>query len=1091
MLYCAVSQKKMLEGVKSETFFNEAFHYENQANDVDMLDSELLNEFLFRSNDGGEDAERDEEDGNLKNRPKGGLNNDEDAVFDSFINTETLDITGMASNDFMGVQCNYTNDEANGMHSDVSDTLMMKQDTKSTSVTDIEQDIGKNVQLSSDYTKDCQNLVENSLVFGRSEATKTRYVNPLEYIDIDESTLPYKLSVTGLPTVSRVENQIKLDFEVTPPVRQCMVYLPTDCIARQKFYLEKEIDHYPQEFRDQLLYVEAFLLCASNNKTTYVCTRCVKREHRRASRRKSGLSDNMLWCNNENRRAVIFNNKQVFVVKDLDKNEQSKKFDLTARIVCYCRHHKAPEGFKILFVLKNSKGDVLAKNVTSSIMIMDKKPASTSVSSPITAQNTSNTDSGVDTAAENFSTSNSAEVTSSSRRLDSNRNGNGLTPSKYFDGGDLDPMQTDSNNPVLLTVPKEPMLSPTSMSEEGSESHASALERTNESHRMGSCVATTNISRMDNNQRKRLRHQSTQDGFPQRSWSNNSLSSSAAESRPQIMSQNSSQMLRSVADFSPVINPNQPSIQRVIPAQGPINGGIEITLLGSKFKDGLIVKFGENIALSTQCWSETTMVTYLPPASCAGQVFVTVLDSSDPNSSQVSANNKTIFTYVDDTDRQLIELALQIVGLKMNGKLEDARNIAKRIVGNDDGSSTMSSPNISPGNNSGSVQSSMQGHIMYSDEVLLVKVIKSLRVNSNLSMCDNLGRTLVHLASLKGYQSLLSILIKNGARVNDRDLYGFTPLHFACVGGDASVIRLLLQCKADLAIRAKNDITARQIFIANHGKRPEAQSYVKEVLGLFDDTNASDDSSLFSRKFSDSSFHFNTVENESLYSSEVARFTASASRNSDRSEYDESDFEENGDESLLTGDQSELDFDNEVTDNISVVNGNEGRSSMNSSLLNRMLNYLNEDLPKYEDLFPGSPHNEKQKMIEVDNESNEDGIHKTSSAPEDSQASSEDEEDALQLRFNRFFQQKQNFRNDKMLLFFWLPLTVILLSWYTLFKFGQEGDHVHYFTNMVSEYLRVVLAKILLGNERMKTAFKEQLTIFQNTGIMNDLIVAQ
>lgn len=1084
----------MLGQVKSEAFFNEAFRNEGQSDDVDMLDNDLLNDFLFRPNDrddgdvDGDEAEHRKSHG--RRSAKGPPNDDEDAVFNSFINTDTLDITGVATTTFGGLQSHYTNEDTNGMHSDISDTLMTKQDTEKSSSESKEGSSGQ-WSHSLEYGKECQNLVDNSLIFGRTEAVKTSYVDPLEYTNIDEATLPYRLSVTGLPKVSRVENQIKLDFRVTPPLKQCMVHLPTDCIARQKFYLEKEIEHYPQDFRDQLIYVEAFLLCASNNKTTYACTRCVKREHRRASRRKSGLSDNMLWCNNENRRAIIFNNKQVFVVKETDENDQSKKFDLTARIVCYCRHHKAPEGFKILFILKNSRGDVLAKNVTTSIMIMDKKPSSASATSPTAAQNASNTDSGLDTATEAFSTANSSEAASSVRYNDSHGNLNDLTPSKYFDVNEMDPMQSDSNNPVLLT--KGPMLSPTSMSEEGSESHASALERTNDTRRLGSGLSAASVSRIDNNQRKRLRHQSNQDErlFPQRSWSNTSLSNPRSESVPQIISQNSTQILRSVADFSPAVNPNQPSIQRVIPAQGPINGGIEITLLGSKFKEGLLVKFGENIALSTQCWSETTMVTYLPPASCAGQVFVTVIDSEDTPSTQANTINRAIFTYVDDTDRQLIELALQIVGLKMNGKLEDARNIAKRIVGNDEGSSSMSSPNISPGNNSGSVQNSMQNQLVHSDEALLVKVIKSLQVNSNLSMCDSLGRTLLHLAALKGYHSLLSILVKNGARIDDKDLYGLTPLHFACVGGNSSAIKLLLQCKSDPAVKAKNGLTAKQIFISNHGNKPEAQSNVLEVLKILEEFSAFDDSSTFSRKFSDSSFHFSPGENDSLYSVDQAKFSTVMRASSDKSDYVESDFEENGDESLLAGDESEADPINDITDNLCAGNENEeGSSTMSSSLLNRMLNYLNEDLPKYEDLFPGPLHNEKQKILPAVEESQED-IHKTSSGMEDSQGSSEDEEDALQLRFNRFFQQKQNFKNDKMLLFFWLPLTVILLSWYSLFKLGQEGDQVHYFTNMVSEYLRVVLAKILLGNERMKTAFKEQLTIFQNTGILNDLIVAQ
>ncbi|KAI7881167.1 hypothetical protein K492DRAFT_129222, partial [Lichtheimia hyalospora FSU 10163] len=39
-----------------------------------------------------------------------------------------------------------------------------------------------------------------------------------------------------------------------------------------------------------------------------------------------------------------------------------------------------------------------------------------------------------------------------------------------------------------------------------------------------------------------------------------------------------------------------------------------------------------------------------------------------------------LFTYYNENDRALMELALQVVGLKMTGKVEDAREIAMRIV---------------------------------------------------------------------------------------------------------------------------------------------------------------------------------------------------------------------------------------------------------------------------------------------------------------------------------------------------------------------------------------------------------------------------
>lgn len=57
---------------------------------------------------------------------------------------------------------------------------------------------------------------------------------------------------------------------------------------------------------------------------------------------------------------------------------------------------------------------------------------------------------------------------------------------------------------------------------------------------------------------------------------------------------------------------------------------------------------------------------------------------------------------------------------------------------------------------------------------------------------------------------------------------------------------------------------------------------------------------------------------------------------------------------------------------------------------------------------------------------------------------------------------------------------VILLSSFLIFKFGSDGNTVHHLSNEVSKYLRLGLAKVMLGNERMKGVFMESLNNFQN-----------
>ncbi|GAV28120.1 hypothetical protein PMKS-001588 [Pichia membranifaciens] len=289
-----------------------------------------------------------------------------------------------------------------------------------------------------------------------------------------------------------------------------------------------------------------------------------------------------------------------------------------------------------------------------------------------------------------------------------------------------------------------------------------------------------------------------------------------------------------------VNNEDCPTIRRIIPSQGPIRGGIEITLLGSNFRPGLIVKFGRNVALATQCWSDSTIVTYLPPASQAGPVLVTF---EDANYDFTNSNAHQIFTYTDDTDRQLIELALQIVGLKMNGKLEDAKNIAKRIVGSNQMDSPQQSQQqqqqVSPNSTMSFADIPLNQQLQLNwmavasnkikelskstlnhEEILIkflsmIKIPNSLISNPNWAVCNSEGQTMLHLACLQNYSKLCHFLMKNGSRVDYKDRNGFTPLHFAFIGGNRKIINLLNKFKANTSSKLDNGVLLSDIADSN------------------------------------------------------------------------------------------------------------------------------------------------------------------------------------------------------------------------------------------------------------------------------------
>lgn len=430
--------------------------------DTHMMETELLEDFLFaESQQQQQQQQEQQEQQHQQPGSYGGGDGEEqhgDDLFSTFINTDML----LQPSNYT-LQPQHTSSMMLGV--DAPDLLNgfsePRQPRKSISPLGGTSDIQSPAPSVStglttppqamSYSQGCERLVDRSLQFGRTKPIQSAYLNSSDFLDIPEDTLPYKLVVSGMPSASRVETQIKLELSISPPPREYIVHLPTDCITKQKWYLEDDITTYPREIQNEILYLESFLVCASNGKPTYVCSRCVKREQRRASRRKSGLCDNMLWCNNENRRAVVFNSKQVFSIKDVNCTPQFKSFDLSTRIVCYCRHHKEPEGFKILFVLRNANQEVLAKSLTGPIMIMDKK------SNRDAAANTSLQDSVADS-------NNNTDGSRSERSEIPN-----VTSTSDFSGMENHKPRDDF---MHLSVKGEHMLSPTSMGGDSSEAHA-------------------------------------------------------------------------------------------------------------------------------------------------------------------------------------------------------------------------------------------------------------------------------------------------------------------------------------------------------------------------------------------------------------------------------------------------------------------------------------------------------------------------------------------------------------------------------------------------------------------------------------------
>jgi hypothetical protein len=231
-----------------------------------------------------------------------------------------------------------------------------------------------------------------------------------------------------------------------------------------------------------------------------------------------------------------------------------------------------------------------------------------------------------------------------------------------------------------------------------------------------------------------------------------------------------------------------PRLNRLIPSEGPLYGGIEVTVLGSGFYQGLVCLFGETPALPTHCWSQNTLVCILPPSTTAGTVVV----SFKEHPLVVDGQDIVLFTYYDESDRALMELALQVVGLKMTGKLEDARQIAMRIVQGDNHGNDQNQ-----GQQQQQQQQQRQQQLSGDLEVQIMQAlenVKDLQTSFDLpvSQTNKQDHNLLHLAAMLGFTQLASMLVQLGINVDHQDRNGMTALHFASWTGKEDIVDILL-----------------------------------------------------------------------------------------------------------------------------------------------------------------------------------------------------------------------------------------------------------------------------------------------------------
>lgn len=127
----------------------------------------------------------------------------------------------------------------------------------------------------------------------------------------------------------------------------------------------------------------------ANGGEVRICSNCIQRERKRAGRKKLKKEEEQQhWERYETERVVVFNSNEYLPFKPFDPSQSQRDSSgngeepysppdgaisvaAAMRIACYCRHQSEKEGFQVIFTMKDQHGNVVAQEMSDSILITD------------------------------------------------------------------------------------------------------------------------------------------------------------------------------------------------------------------------------------------------------------------------------------------------------------------------------------------------------------------------------------------------------------------------------------------------------------------------------------------------------------------------------------------------------------------------------------------------------------------------------------------------------------------------------------------------------------------------------------------------
>jgi hypothetical protein len=748
---------------------------------------------------------------------------------------------------------------------------------------------------------------------------------------------------------SRVETQIPIKMILAPlPAGVTKLRLPTHTVSKPKFLAKPEAER-----SAEILELYTSLVCTSamqdrgrldrawarargedvgsvnrpspasslgsqsskddeekplNGGEVRICSGCIQRERKRASRKKQKKPDEEeLFQKDEEKRVIVFNTNEVKewtepskdshgAIAGLPNNVQpslapgAMQVELPMRIACYCRHQNEKLGFQVIFTIKDYTGKVVAQAMTNSIMITDDHkthngppPVTTPTSSlpnapqlpgagvfqssgqeypngqaggskmfkqsfsmtdlsglqhnfnpnfPMTATNTpfaipsgilTNTSTTLTPRNLSRPVSPSGPTGPTTKRR--KQSGSGKIPSNLT----MTRLETSHNLAGTPTVLNSAATSPfpTTMSMMNASDRGYAVPNprqaqygmsppTPSSHDTTFMNGINGINRsfsLENLPRQAI-ISAPSSRQPSRPGSPRSNRNSFGAADPGLGQAVSNQLFGQPSRRPP------PLIHKLVPAEGSVTGGTEVTLLGNGFYQGLEVMFGDTEATTTTFWGEKCLNCIAPPALQPGTVTVVFKHEHHQYTSThtQSQTRHPVFTYTDDRENEIFKLALKELGKHNPHLSDDPYSAAQQLLGAH--SSSFWHMQGGYGGNSGhhrqasvadngpldliDLESNMLAFLRYLD-------LGGFSGSSKFEARRPSGLTLLHLAASLGLTRFVAGLLAHGALPNEQDNNGNTPMHHAAMNGHTHIIYRLRVAGADNEIRNIRNFTSADL----------------------------------------------------------------------------------------------------------------------------------------------------------------------------------------------------------------------------------------------------------------------------------------